>query len=53
MKEASNNFQSENILVVDFAPDEDSVFKIFKNSKMNSKRPLFVPKSMKKAPILF
>ena len=49
MKEASNYFLSENILFVDFGKDSNSIFKNLKNSKMNSKRPLFVPKNTKKA----
>ncbi len=47
MKEASNNFLSENGPPKFWGSDSYHVFKIFKNSKTNSKRPLFVPKSIK------
>ena len=53
MTKLLNPFSSENLPYIFWGPASDSVFKIFKNSKMNSKRPLFVPKSIKKAQIPF
>ena len=48
-----NSFSSENWPTILWGPDCNSDFKIFKNSKINSKRPLCVPKSTKKAQIHF